>query len=235
SKGAAELVVRSYRHSYFAPDQLFVHGVKLASARAGNVIGGGDWTSDALIVDIAKALAAGEPVKIRNPGAFRPWQHVLQALSGYLLLASRLLESDDAQYCSGWNIGPTPGNEVPVREIVDLFLGTWGSGSWVDVSNPSQLPEANILRLSIDKALWQLGWRPGWDVRETMQKTVEWYREFYAGQSSMREFSLNQINQYEDAIAKNFAAVNSNLATRSSSAESGGDYDRHDFTTVVTP
>lgn len=200
SKGAAELVIRSYRHSFFPPQRLAEHGVKLASARAGNVIGGGDWTPSALVVDIVEALAAGEPVRIRSPHAYRPWQHVLQALSGYLTLAARLMTSDDPIYQSGWNIGPAAGNELPVREIVELFLREWGHGSWVDVSNADDPHEANILRLAIDKAIWQLRWRPGWDVAQTLRQTVRWYREYYSGRASMREVSLGQIEQYEAAI-----------------------------------
>ncbi len=200
SKGAAELVIRSYRHSFFPPNQLHNHGVKLASARAGNVIGGGDWTVDALIVDIVTAMAAGDPVQIRSPGAYRPWQHVLQALSGYLTLAARLLNSNDRIYQSGWNIGPAAGNELPVRDIVELFLDEWGEGSWVDVSNPDDPPEANILRLAIDKAIWQLDWRPGWDVTETLKQTVAWYQAYHEGATDMRAVSLQQIEKYESAI-----------------------------------
>ena len=200
SKGAAELVIRSYRHSFFPPERFTQHGVKLASARAGNVVGGGDWTPDALIVDIVKALSADEPVRIRSPHAYRPWQHVLQALSGYLTLAARLLTTDDAVYQSGWNIGPAAGNELPVREIVELFLDEWGHGSWVDVSSPSDPHEANILRLAIDKAIWRLNWRPGWDVRETLRHTVRWYREYHNSNPSMRDVSLGQIDDYESTI-----------------------------------
>lgn len=200
SKGAAELVIRSYRHSFFPPHRLADHGVKLASARAGNVIGGGDWTADALIVDIVKAIAADKPVRIRKPLSFRPWQHVLQALSGYMTLAARLMSSDDPIYQSGWNIGPAAGNELPVREIVELFLREWGHGSWIDVSRPEDPHEAGILRLAIDKAIWQLNWRPGWDVTETLRQTVRWYREFHGNHPNMRDVSLRQIDEYSKAI-----------------------------------
>ncbi len=199
SKGAAELVIRSYRHSFFPPERLDQHGVKLASARAGNVIGGGDFTSHALIVDIVKALAENQTVQIRSPGAFRPWQHVLQALSGYLTLAAKLLHSDDPQYCSGWNIGPLPGNELPVRQIVDLFLEEWGSGRWEDVSDPTQLHEAHILRLAIDKAIWLLDWKPRWTVHESLRQTARWYRHYLDDPRTMRDLSLEQIQDYESA------------------------------------
>lgn len=197
SKGAAEILIRSYRHSFFPPNRISEHGIKLASARAGNVIGGGDWTADALIVDIVRALSQGKSVPIRNPNSRRPWQHVLQALSGYLTLASRLLDSDDPDLSSGWNIGPLPGNEIPVREVVELFIQLWGEGSWIDVSDPTQPHEANILRLAIDKALWQLNWKPRWSVHEALQQTVNWYKQYLAEPQAMRQYCLEQINAYE--------------------------------------
>lgn len=202
SKGAAEIVVRSYRHSFFPPEHVGEHGVRLASARAGNVIGGGDWTSDALIVDVVKALAAEKPVELRNPFANRPWQHVLCALSGYLTLASKLVDSNDPELCSGWNIGPTPGNELPVGRIVDVFLREWGSGSWTNVGNAEQPREAEILRLSIDKALWKLNWKPVWDIEETLRQTVTWYREYFSDPTAMRALSLDQIKRYEEALCR---------------------------------
>ncbi len=201
SKGAAELVIRSYRDSFFSVERIAEHGVKIASARAGNVIGGGDWTPDALIVDVVKALSLGRPVQIRSPDAYRPWQHVLQALSGYLTLGARILSSDDSKYCSGWNIGPLPGNEIPVREVVELFLRAWGTGSWEDCSDPNAPREATILRLSIDKALWNLGWKPGWDVRESIQQTAAWYKtQSMAPHLSTQSYSLAQIAAYEQVF-----------------------------------
>ena len=197
SKGAAELVVRSYRDSFFPVGKLGKHGIKVASVRAGNVIGGGDWTPDALIVDVVKAISLGMPVQVRSPMAFRPWQHVLQALSGYLTLAAKLMTSDDPSYCSSWNIGPLPGNEIPVREVVELLLEEWGEGSWNDASDPVAPREAGILRLCVDKALWDLNWKPGWDVRESIRQTARWYRHWQGNGGSMREFSLSQIEEYE--------------------------------------
>ncbi len=200
SKGAAEVVVRSYRHSFFDPARLSEHGVKLASARAGNVIGGGDWTTDALMVDMVRALAAGRPVEIRNPGAYRPCQHVLQALSGYLTIGAALVSSDRPDLCSGWNIGPLPGNELPVHQVVDRFLQVWGEGSWLDVSDGDGPREARTLRLCIDKALWQLGWRPRWNMHQTLEETARWYRRFLEfGAEPMQRFSVDQIAAYETA------------------------------------
>jgi len=197
SKGAAELVVRTYRHSYFPIDRLNDHGVWLASARAGNVIGGGDWTSNALIVDTVKAILNNEPVKIRNPLAVRPWQHVLQCLSGYLTISANLLLAKNPKMSSGWNIGPNPGGELTVGQIADYFLKQWGSGRWQDCSDPDQHREAGILRLSIDKALTHLGWQPCWDVNTTLDKTVEWYRHYSQSPSQIQQFSLTQIDEFQ--------------------------------------
>ncbi len=203
SKGAAELVIRAYRDSFFPATEISQHGVKIASARAGNVIGGGDWTPDALIVDIVTALSKNEPIRVRSPNAHRPWQHVLQALSGYLTLASKLLTTDDASYCCGWNIGPLPGNEIPVKDVVELLIKEWGAGTWIDAGDPHAPREAGILRLSIDKALWNLNWKPGWDVRETICQTARWYRQREkTGNGSMQEFSLSQIIEYESRIRR---------------------------------
>ena len=204
SKGAAELAIRSWRHSFFPTRDIARHGVRLASARAGNVIGGGDWKRDALIVDVVKALSQGRRVALRSPDAFRPWQHVLQALSGYLLLSAKLLADDDPRWCDGWNFGPVPGNELPVREVVEIFQRAWngntGDAGWIDASGGDHPREANILRLSIDKALWQLDWRPGWSVHEVLERSAEWYRAHLGGDVDMRELSLRQIADYEDAL-----------------------------------
>lgn len=197
SKGAAELAVRAYRDSYFQPHRVREHGVKLASARAGNVIGGGDFTPDALMVDAVHALHVGEPVRIRNPHALRPWQHVLQALSGYLTLTARMLSSEDPALCSGWNFGPRPGNELSVRDVVDLLIQEWGTGSWVDASDPTQPLESSILRLSIDKALWQLGWQPQWDIHTSLRSTARWYREYFKNTELCAELALAQIEAFE--------------------------------------
>jgi CDP-glucose 4,6-dehydratase len=199
SKGAAELVIRAYRESFFPAHQIAQHGIKLASARAGNVIGGGDWTPDALIVDVVTALSRGNSIALRNPRALRPWQHVLQALSGYLTLAASLLQRDDPGLCSPWNIGPLPGNEIPVRELVELFIEQWGNGKWADRSDPSSPREANILRLCIDKALWQLSWKPCWSIQQVLRHTADWYCSYFNGEH-MQGRSFQQIAMYETAM-----------------------------------
>jgi CDP-glucose 4,6-dehydratase len=207
SKGAAELVIQSYRHSFFLPERLHRHGIKLASARAGNVIGGGDFTSDALVVDAMTALAEKRPIQVRNPEALRPWNHVLQALSGYLHLAGRMLLSDDPELLSGWNFGPMPGNEFPTREIVRMLIEEWGGGTWVDASDPNQPHESQILRLSIDKAMWQLGWRPRWNLQRSLQETVRWYQAYFQGDKDLAEFGRRQIDLYENPNSFNGAIV----------------------------
>jgi CDP-glucose 4,6-dehydratase len=198
SKGAAEIVTAAYRHSFFSPLRLGEHGVKLATARAGNVIGGGDWAKDRILCDAVRALAAGRPVPVRNPHAVRPWQHVLEPLSGYLTLAARLLASDDPVWCEAWNFGPLPGDDIPVRQLVDLFVSAWGGGSWEDKSDHRQPHEAGLLRLSIDKAIGRLGWRPRWNVAEAVRRTATWYRLAHGdARPDMRRASLGDIAAYE--------------------------------------
>lgn len=213
SKGAAEIAIRSYRHSFFPVHKIKDHGVRLASARAGNVIGGGDWTKDALIVDVVSALNKNEPIKLRSPTALRPWQHVLQCLSGYLTVGAGLLGSQPDRYCSAWNIGPLPGNEIPVSDVVDDFIEHWGHGTAEDVSDPNELPEANILRLSIDKAIWELGWRPRWSVYKSLEKTAEWYQQYFSDTSHMQEMSLAQIGEYEADLMLGEPTARSPLTT----------------------
>ncbi|MGA2253779.1 MAG: CDP-glucose 4,6-dehydratase, partial [Thermoguttaceae bacterium] len=157
SKGAAEIAIAAYRRSFFPPGQLNRHGVKLASVRAGNVIGGGDWAKDRLLTDVVRHLQAGQPVPVRSPWAIRPWQHVLEPLGGYLSLAARMLQSDDPAMCDAWNFGPMSGEEIPVCQLVELFIQAWGNGAWQDVSDPLAPHEAGVLRLCIDKAVDQLG------------------------------------------------------------------------------
>ena len=168
SKGAAELVVASYRRSYFDPVQLARHGKKVATLRAGNAVGGGDWARDRIVPDIVRALAAKVPVEVRNPDAVRPWQHVLEPLSGCLTLAARMIESDDASLCSGWNFGPDTDTIVAVRTVVEKFCAVMGSGRWEDRRNPAAPPEARMLRLNVDKAASQLNWRARWNLDETL-------------------------------------------------------------------
>jgi CDP-glucose 4,6-dehydratase len=203
SKGAAELVVASYRNSFFDPARLDRHGVRLASARAGNAIGGGDWTPGGIVADTVKALVAGQPVQIRNPAAIRPWQHLLEPLGGYLTLAAHLLDADADRFCRGWNFGPAAGDQATVRDLEQRFLTSWGGGSWVDRSDPNQLPEATVLRLGIGLARRELGWHPCWTLDQAIERTVRWYRRYYDGSGGgMREATLDDIAAYERAAPR---------------------------------
>ena len=200
SKGAAEIVTSSYRRSFFHPARTAEHGVRLASARAGNVIGGGDWAEDRIVTDIARCLSEGRAVPVRNPQAIRPWQHVLEPLGGYLLLAERLHDGQNPErFCDGWNFGPLAGNEATVRRLADAFVKEWGSGSWEDQSHGAHPHEAGILRLAIEKAISQLEWSPRWDFDETVRRTSAWYRRYYGGEKMMRDACIADIQAYESA------------------------------------
>jgi len=197
SKAAAELVTASYRQSFFSPDNYSTHGVQVATARAGNVIGGGDWAKDRIVADMVSALTSDRPVPVRNPRAVRPWQHVLEPLSGYLTLAAQMLQSQAPVLCGAWNFGPRDGMEAPVHRLVDRFLKSWGRGTWSDQSDPTQPYEAQVLKLSIDKAIQGLKWQPRWNLNEAVDRTVRWFRIFYEGRPSMRDVCLEDIRAYE--------------------------------------
>ena len=199
SKGAAELVVSSWRDSYFAASD---SAIRLASARAGNVIGGGDWAQDRLVVDGFRAIAAGRPIVLRSPDATRPWQHVLEPLSGYLLLAARLAQAGDPQaFAQGWNFGPDPANVRPVRDVAEGLIAAFGKGEVVVAEDPAAPHEAFALALNCDKAHQLLGWHPLWDFRETIARTVEWYARWLAGEADLRAVSRGQIADYRIAAA----------------------------------
>lgn len=198
SKGAAELVTASYRRSFFDPARVAEHGVKLASARAGNVIGGGDWGAYRIVPDLVSAASSGEVLGLRSPQAVRPWQHVLEPLSGYLTLAVRMLASDAPFLQDGWNFGPLPGQEATVQVLAEQFFGAWGSGSWKDVSDPNQPHEASVLRLCVDKANAELDWRPRWDCAETVRRTALWYKEHLTAPKAMREACYRDIAAFQD-------------------------------------
>jgi CDP-glucose 4,6-dehydratase len=215
SKGAAELVTASWRRSFFPPARLGQHGVAIATGRAGNVVGGGDWARDRIVPDAVAALAAGRAIPVRNPHGVRPWQHVLEPLSGYLLLGARLMGATPeahahatpsapsgvegrASYCEAWNFGPRPEDARPVRDVVEAMIAAWGSGGWDDRHDPSAPHEAGLLRLSIDKATARLGWAPRWHFDETFRRTIEWYRAFHAGagEAALAALCLQQIHEY---------------------------------------
>jgi len=198
SKAATELVTACWRDSFFGEGSR----VKLASARAGNVIGGGDWATDRIVPDCVRAFSAGRSVELRNPGATRPWQHVLEPLAGYLLLAAKLLGDEADAYCSGWNFGPAAEGVCTVETIVAKAADRWGSGAgWT--SSPGPHPkEAHALSLNCDKAIGLLGWRPTWTMDEMICQTIDWYRTFEERQTDMMAITLEQIGRFEHDAMK---------------------------------
>jgi CDP-glucose 4,6-dehydratase len=204
SKGCSELVASAYRRSYFHPDDLAGHGVAVATARAGNVIGGGDWAKDRLIPDLLQAFSVGERPLIRFPDAIRPWQHVLEPLSGYLMLAERLWRGD-VRFADSWNFGPSDADARPVRWIADRMAGLWGaSASWIRTSEP-QPHEATYLKLDCSKAADILGWRPTWDIEVALQNIVAWTQANLAG-ADMRSVTVAQIQSFSEARAARLSA-----------------------------
>lgn len=194
SKGCAELVTAAYRNSYFHSEKYSEHGVAIASARAGNVIGGGDWAEDRLIPDMMRAIDAGRAVYIRNPEAIRPWQHVLEPLSGYLLLAQKLYE-EGTDCAEGWNFGPNDEDAKPVQWIVERLTQSWGEGaSWV-LDGGKHPHEAHYLKLDCSKAKDLLKWHPRWHLDEALGKIVEWQRSYQQG-VDMKAVTLEQIDTY---------------------------------------
>ena len=193
SKGASELVTNAYRQSYFGTGD-----IALASARAGNVIGGGDWAQDRLVPDILRAFERKEPVIIRNPHATRPWQHVLEPLSGYLTLAERLY-TDGQAFAEGWNFGPGEDDARPVQWIVERMVDKWGDNASWRLDTNTNPHEANFLRLDVSKAKSRLKWKPRWDLGEALNNIVEWHRA-YVSKSDMQAVCLNQIKNYEELI-----------------------------------
>ena len=188
SKGCAELVTSSYRRSF-----LQEQGVGLASVRAGNVIGGGDWADDRLIPDILRSFEKNEPVVIRNPKATRPWQHVLEPLSGYLVLAQKMYR-DQNKYAEGWNFGPNEQDVKSVDWILNQMIGKWPNSSW-ELDSSSNPHEANFLQLDISKAESKLGWMPIWELRHTLEKIIDWHLA-WINKEDMQAVCLSDIKEY---------------------------------------
>ncbi|MEN6348194.1 MAG: CDP-glucose 4,6-dehydratase [Syntrophomonas sp.] len=197
SKGCAELVIASYRRSFFSSES----AANVASVRAGNVIGGGDWAIDRIIPDSVRAITQGKPIPIRHPNAIRPWQHVLEPLAGYLRLATNLWE-DGANYNEGWNFGPDDNHAVPVGTLVEMLCNSWGEGAHWAVDNNTHPREANMLRLDSSKAIHRLGWRRVLTMNDTVHKTISWYKKFYNGEDP-KTITLEQIEQYQTLLKEN--------------------------------
>ena len=189
SKGCSELVTSAYRRSFFQDK-----GIALASARAGNVIGGGDWAADRLIPDILRAFEQNQPVIIRNPQATRPWQHVLEPLSGYLTLAERLC-TDGQAFAEGWNFGPHDDDASPVQWIVEHMVSSWSNGASWQLDGGAHPHEANYLKLDISKAKARLGWQPRWALSTALEKITAWHHAYLAS-TNMHEFTMQQIANY---------------------------------------
>lgn len=191
SKACSELVTSTYRNSFFSHNQR----VMLASARAGNVIGGGDWAEDRLIPDCIRAFMNNRKIIIRNPDSIRPWQHVLEPLSGYLLLAEKLY-TEGSKYAEAWNFGPEDIDAKPVQWIVNKMCELWGNDSGYDIDNNKHPHEAHYLKLDCSKAKYQLGWYPRWNLETTIEKIIDWTKAYQDGNIDIRAVTINQIKQY---------------------------------------
>ncbi len=202
SKGCSELITAAYRRSFFNPNKFSEHGVALSSVRAGNAIGGGDWCEDRIIPDSIRSLVNKEPIEVRNPQAIRPWQHVLEPLSGYLWLGA-LMYNNGADYASTWNFGPKAYQTMTVGELVEQAIKIWGEGSWFSPKKAfSQPHEANYLNLDCSKAYHMLKWHGLMDIEETVMLTINWYKSYYTAPDDAYNLCLGQIKNYI-AMAKN--------------------------------
>ena len=196
SKGACEIAIQSWRRSFFNPEDYGKkHTVSLASVRAGNVIGGGDWAKDRIIPDCIRALETTKVIDIRSPKAVRPWEHVLEPLSGYMLLAQKMWDAP-TEYCEGWNFGPEAENVLTVWEVATAIINNFGFGELKDVSDPNALHEANLLMLNINKAKTRLGWKPRLNAKETAVLTADWYKRYKT--ENVYDLCVEEINQFVD-------------------------------------
>lgn len=202
SKGCAEIIYNSYLKSFFASNT----GARIASVRAGNVIGGGDWADDRIVPDCIKSFSYGREVIVRNPHATRPWQHVLEPLSGYLCLASQLLKSGEL-HGESFNFGPGKNVNKSVGELIDILISFWGdNASWKHVPNKDNRKESTLLKLSCQKAFKKLQWCAALSFKDTIRYTAQWYKTYYSGTRDMHNFSLKQIESYTaEALEKNIA------------------------------
>ena len=194
SKAAAEIVIDSYRNSFFNPNSYEQHHKSVASVRAGNVIGGGDWAADRLVPDIARALSAGKAIEIRNPKAVRPWQHVLEPLMGYITVAAKISQNPTS-FNEGFNFGPNPADVVTVGDMAQMGVDIWGEGTLEFPKQVNQPHEANLLSLDIAKAQKLLGWKPMMNARKALDITLRWYKAYYAGED-MRLLTERQIDDF---------------------------------------
>lgn len=194
SKGACEIAIQSWRRSFFNPEDYGKkHHVSLASVRAGNVIGGGDWALDRIIPDCIKALEADKTIEIRSPKAIRPWEHVLEPLSGYMILAQKMWENP-TEYCEGWNFGPENDSISTVWDVASALVENFGKGELKDVSDPNAVHEANLLMLDITKAKTRLGWKPRLDAKHTIDLVADWYKRYKQG--DVYQLCIEEISKF---------------------------------------
>lgn len=195
SKACAESVVASYQHSFFHPQEFGHHQKSIATARAGNVIGGGDWSEDRLIPDIVRAIQAKTEIIIRNPEAIRPWQHVLEPLHGYLLLAENLYQ-DPLKYAGAWNFGPYPEEVLKVKDVVQKAIDILNTGSYVVQKNDLDVHETTLLKLDISKSLNLLNWKPRLTTEEAITLTLQWYKELSGNREGILDYSTKSVRDY---------------------------------------
>ena len=193
SKGACEIAIQSWRKSFFNPKDYEKHGKSIASVRAGNVIGGGDWAKDRIVPDCIRALEEGKDIEIRSPRSIRPWEHVLEPLSGYLLLGQKMME-DPIKYCEGWNFGPNLDAIVNVWEVAEKIVKNYGKGNLKDISDPNALHEAKLLLLDITKSRFELGWKPTLTIDESIELTAEWYKRYIS--EDVYQLCVKQISKF---------------------------------------
>ena len=191
SKACTEIVVSSFRNSFFNVDKIDEHKKAIVSVRAGNVIGGGDFSDDRIVPDIIRALKQQKTIEVRNPSAVRPWQHVLEPLCGYLLVGG-LLNDEPQKYTGAYNFGPEPADHLTVKELVELAIKTWQSGTWKDTGDKNQVHEANLLKLDISKAKTKLNWQPKLNAAAAIEWTINWYSKT----EDVADFTFGQINDY---------------------------------------
>jgi CDP-glucose 4,6-dehydratase len=196
SKACSELISSAYRNSFFNPEDYNIHGTGIASARSGNVIGGGDWAADRLIPDCIRALLAGEKIIVRNPEPIRPWQHVVEPLSGYLMLAQKLYENGPG-YSEAWNFGPDDSDAQPVEWIVKKICKKWGQNATYKIDKGKHPHEAHYLKLDCSKAKALLGWHPRWNLEKAIDRVIEW-TQAYQENSNIRKVCLKQIEEYSN-------------------------------------
>jgi CDP-glucose 4,6-dehydratase len=197
SKAAAEIITASYRNSYFHPDKYAAHKKSVASARAGNVIGGGDRAKDRIIPDIIRAFENREPVILRNPGSIRPWQHVLEPVSGYFLLGAKMSEQPE-HFSTSWNFGPLTEDVLTVKQVAEEALKVWGNGEYRLAEETDQPHEATMLKLDIHKSLNELNWKPKMNSLEAIGQTINWYKQ--ATGANVVDLTIKQILQYEETL-----------------------------------